>query len=90
MDWIKRTPLAVILAFLEMLPRIEGRESLRRSDEVTVGSFAGVRSKAPGGLIRKIQQSWQRQQRGVRASRVLATPERLASMGIGMKVVKRG
>lgn len=83
MDWLMRTPLAVVGAFIEMLPRLQAEESLERSTEAGVGSGTWKPANS-----RKQVNDWIRAaSAGRRRRAVRATPGALASMGIG--VVKR-
>jgi hypothetical protein len=80
MKWFDM-PLAVIRAFVAMLPRLEAEEALKTAQRVSVGTGATKNGRA---VIR----GWERAARGGRSRAVKPTPDQLADLGIGVHVAE--
>jgi hypothetical protein len=55
MTWLARTPLAVVRACLDMLPRLEAEESILAVNRTAVGSGTARRDRA-----QQVTRSWER------------------------------
>jgi hypothetical protein len=77
MKWFDM-PLAVIRAFVAMLPRLEAEEALKTAQRVTGATKTGW------AVIR----GWERAARGGRSRAVKPTPDQLADLGIGVHVAE--
>jgi hypothetical protein len=88
MHWLAEVPMAVVAAHLEMLPRLEAEES---QTAVTIAAIGRLGFQA-GAWVRRQWSAWQRAGRGGGRDRAhRATPQDLATAGIGRRVVvKRG
>lgn len=84
-DWLERTPVAVLRAYLVMIPRLSGEESVRAANVVAVGSGTLERDDR-----RSLVASWTNHQRRDRRDTAPTDPTALASVGIGVRVVTKG
>jgi hypothetical protein len=84
MHWLTRVPLAVVRAYLPLLPRLQAEESLLASQRTAVGSGSLKREQA-----RAVTGGWSRLvDAGVTPARPASRHE-LGGSGIGYREVPR-
>jgi hypothetical protein len=84
MQWLARTPLAVVMAMAEMLPILQAEESLARYAEIATGSGTAGQDGA-----KRTFNAWKRiAEQGSERRAPKATPTTLALMGVGLTIVK--
>ena len=75
--------MGIVRACLTMVPVLMAEESLRDAERISVG--VGVDPSARPEIVRR----WRREADRFRAVAVAATPDQLASMGIGYRIVEK-
>ena len=82
MSWLSEYPLAVVVAHLDLLPRIQARESMRLSEAAAVGHCTEA-----GDWVAAQWQAWMRASGTAPKSVKGPIPP---GIGIGVRKVKRG
>jgi hypothetical protein len=78
-------PIVLVLAYLEMLPRLDAQRSLDLVQAVRIGTSATLPIEDVKAIDRNLNRAANPNRKSKRARK--ATPEQLAGSGIGVRLV---